>query len=134
MKYYVTITGLSHRYGVEPFQAGQKVRLIKEPENQYDHEAIRAELPGLGKVGYVANSVHTVVGECCSAGRIYDKMADQATAKVRYGWETPWCAASSCPRWTARNCLRTRRSRMTPKRMQWNFDFPAGTISSLFYN
>ena len=84
MKYYVTITGLNHRYGVEPFEAGQKVRLIKEPENQYDHEAIRAELPGLGKVGYVANSVHTVVGECCSAGRIYDKMADQATAKVRY--------------------------------------------------
>ena len=33
MKYYVTITGLNHRYGVEPFEAGQKVRLIKEPEN-----------------------------------------------------------------------------------------------------
>ena len=45
-------------------------------------EAIRAELPGLGKVGYVANSTHTVVGNCCSAGRLYDKIGNTATAKV----------------------------------------------------
>ena len=84
MKYYVTITGLNYRYGTLPFQAGQKVRLIKEPENDYDREAIRAELPGLGKVGYVANSTHTVVGDCCSAGRLYDKVGDTVTAKVQY--------------------------------------------------
>lgn len=47
-------------------------------------EAIRAELPGLGKVGYVANSTHTVVGNCCSAGRLYDKIGNAATAKVKY--------------------------------------------------
>ena len=47
-------------------------------------EAIRAELPGLGKVGYVANSTHTVVGNCCSAGRLYDKIGNTATAKVKY--------------------------------------------------
>lgn len=35
-------------------------------------------------MGYVANSTHTVVGDCCSAGRIYDKIGDTATAKVKY--------------------------------------------------
>lgn len=84
MKYYVTLTGLNHRYGVEPFRVGQKVKLVKEPENEFDREAIRAELPGLGKVGYVANSIRTVVGNCYSAGRLYDKIGDAATAKVEY--------------------------------------------------
>ena len=42
-------------------------------------------MPGyLGKVGYVANSTHTVVGNCCSAGRLYDKIGNAATAKVKY--------------------------------------------------
>ena len=84
MTYYVTLTGLKYRFGTEPFAVGQKVKLVKEPENDYDREAIRAELPGLGKVGYVANSTHTVTGDCFSAGRIYDKIGDTATAKVKY--------------------------------------------------
>ena len=84
MKYYVTLTGLNYRFGTQPFTVGQKVKLVKEPENGFDREAIRAELPGLGKVGYVANSTHTVLGDCYSAGRIYDKIGAAATAKVKY--------------------------------------------------
>ena len=84
MKYYVTLTGLNYRYGTMPFAVGQKVRLVKEPENQADREAIRAELPGLGKVGYVANSTHTVKGDRYSAGRLYDKIGNTAVAKVKY--------------------------------------------------
>lgn len=84
MKYYVTLTGLNHRYGAAPFRVGQKVKLVKEPENEYDREAIRAELPGLGRVGYVANSARTVVGECYSAGRLYDKIGNTVVAKVKY--------------------------------------------------
>lgn len=83
MKYYVTLTGLNYRFGTQPFTVGQKVKLVKEPENDFDREAIRAELPGLGKVGYVANSTHTVLGDCYSAGRIYDKIGAAATAKVK---------------------------------------------------
>ena len=41
MKYYVTLTGLNYRYGTMPFAVGQKVRLVKEPENQADREAIQ---------------------------------------------------------------------------------------------
>ena len=48
------------------------LRLIKEPDNVYDEEAIRAELEPVGKIGYIANSVHTVPRGCASAGRIYD--------------------------------------------------------------
>ena len=84
MKYYVTLTGLNYRFGTQPFTVGQKVKLVKEPENDFDREAIRAELPGLGKVGYVANSTRTVAGNCCSAGRLYDKIGDTAIAKVKY--------------------------------------------------
>ena len=87
MKYYVTLTGLNYRYGTMPFAVGQKVRLVKEPENQADREAIRAEMPGLGKVGYVANSTHTVKGDCYSAGRLYDKigniLCDAVICKVK---------------------------------------------------
>jgi HIRAN domain len=32
----------------------------------------------------VANSPHTVLGDCISAGRLYDKIGDSATAKVVY--------------------------------------------------
>ena len=84
MRYYVTLTGLNYRFGTQPFAVGQKVKLFKEPENDFDREAIRAELPGLGKVCYVANSTHTVLGDCYSAGRIYDKIGAAATAKVKY--------------------------------------------------
>ena len=84
MKYYVTLTGLNYRFGTQPFTVGQKVKLVKEPDNEYDSEAIKAELPGLGCAGYVANSPHTVLGDCISAGRLYDKIGDSATVKVVY--------------------------------------------------
>ncbi|WP_455502036.1 hypothetical protein [Gemmiger sp.] len=32
----------------------------------------------------MANSPHTVLGDCISAGRLYDKIGDTAAAKVVY--------------------------------------------------
>ena len=84
MKTFITITGLKFHFGSKPFEVGQKVKLVKEPDNEYDSEAIKAELPGLGCAGYVANSPRTVLGDCISAGRLYDKIGDSATAKVVY--------------------------------------------------
>jgi len=80
----ITITGTGHYHGQEFITPGMKIRLIKDPENEYDREAIRAELNGLGKIGYVANSPHTVLGESISAGRLYDKIGDTAKATVLY--------------------------------------------------
>ena len=55
---FVTITGFQHYYGREPFQIGNLIRCAKEPGNPYDSDAIRAFLPYIGKVGYIANSPH----------------------------------------------------------------------------
>ena len=55
----------------------------KELENYYDDETIMAMAPLLGKVGYVANSLHTVTAECMSAGRLYVEIPDECGAVVR---------------------------------------------------
>ncbi|MBQ8087750.1 MAG: hypothetical protein IJ074_07905 [Clostridia bacterium] len=81
---YITITGLKHYYGGGFLEPNMTILLVKEPDNAIDREAIRAEVRGLGKIGYVANSPYTVLGESCSAGRIYDRIGETAVAKVKY--------------------------------------------------
>ena len=81
---YFTITGTSYHYGQDFLKPKMKVKLIKETDNEYDKEAIKVELPGLGTVGYVANSPYTVVGESYSAGRLYDKIGDSAKGRILY--------------------------------------------------
>lgn len=83
-KIYFTIAGTKHHYGQEFFETGMTVRLVKEPENEFDKEAIKVEVEGLGLVGYVANSPYTVQGESMSAGRLYDRIADTAHGVVKY--------------------------------------------------
>ena len=39
-------------------------------------------MDGLGKIGYVANSTYTVLGDSMSAGRLYDKIKKKAKARV----------------------------------------------------
>ena len=81
-KKYFTLTGTKHYYGSNFLKPGMKVQLEKEPDNEFDPEAILVKLNGLGKIGYVANSIYTVLGEAVSAGRLYDKIGDRAAAKV----------------------------------------------------
>ena len=83
-KTYFTITGTGHYYGQKFFEAKMEVKLVKEPDNDYDKEAIRVEMDGLGLVGYVANSPHTVLGESVSAGRLYDHIGDTAMGVVKF--------------------------------------------------
>lgn len=83
-KMFFTITGTNYRYGTKFFEPGQTVTLKKEPDNEYDREAIKVEMEGLGQVGWVANSVNTVLGESFSAGRLYDKIDDTAAGIVRF--------------------------------------------------
>ena len=81
---YFTITGTSYYHGKDFLKEGMFVRLIKEPDNEYDREAIRVEMDGLGKIGYVANSIYTVCGESYSAGRLYDKIGKRSCGIVKY--------------------------------------------------
>ena len=62
-KIYFTIAGMQHYYGMDCVKKNMEVKLVKEPDNEYDSEAIRVEFEGLGKAGYVANSPYTVLGE-----------------------------------------------------------------------
>ena len=83
-KIYFTIAGMNFRYGTAVAERGMTVTLQKDPANEYDHEAIKVNLPGLGQVGWVANSVSTVLGESYSAGRLYDKIGETAEGTVEY--------------------------------------------------
>lgn len=81
---YITIAGTGHYYGNEFMKAGMTVKLVKEPDNEHDREAIAVKMNGLGKVGYVANSHYTVLGESISAGRLYDRIGEEAEAEIVY--------------------------------------------------
>lgn len=83
-KIFITVTGTRYHHGTEFLQPGMKLTLVKEPDNQYDKEAILVKLKGLGAIGHVANSVRTVLGDCMSAGRLYDRIGDTAQVKVMY--------------------------------------------------
>jgi len=81
---YFTLTGTKHYHGQEFLKPGLPVHLVKEPDNQYDSEAIKVELEGLGQIGYVANSPYTTLGNSYSAGRLYDKIGDTADGIILY--------------------------------------------------
>ena len=85
MPYFVAVMKLRIMMpSVKCLEQKMKVKLVKEPNNEYDKEAIKVEMPGIGHIGYVANSPYTVVGESYSAGRLYDKIGDTATGTVLY--------------------------------------------------
>ena len=81
---YVTIVGFRHYYDKTPFEIGNLIRYIKEPDNLHDREAIKCTLPCIGTVGYLANSVNTVAGGTMSAGRVYDKVEKRFYARVMF--------------------------------------------------
>lgn len=81
---YVAITGTKHYFGTEFIKPGQLICFVKDHDNPYDQEAIMAMLTPIGKIGYVANSPHTVPKGCRSAGRIYDTFDEQVFGVVRF--------------------------------------------------
>ena len=58
-KIYFTLTGTRYYFGKDFLKNGMKVYLEKEPDNEYDKEAIKVRMDALGKIGYVANSPYT---------------------------------------------------------------------------
>lgn len=82
---FVAIAGTKHYWGTDALRPGQWVRLVKEPDNKHDDESIRVELAVDSiKLGYVANSAHTVPRGCQSAGRIYESFDQQIYACIRF--------------------------------------------------
>ena len=81
---YFTVTGTRNYYGTGFLEPGMTVKLRKEPDNEHDAEAIRVEMKGLGRIGYVANSPYTVQGESMSAGRMYGMIGNKAKGVVKH--------------------------------------------------
>jgi hypothetical protein len=81
---FVTITGMQHYMGKTVLKPGVLVLLVKEPDNDYDDNAIRVDLVPAGCVGYVANSPHTVIEGTMSTNRVYDSMARACFARVMF--------------------------------------------------
>lgn len=77
-----------HRYPtlflLKFFEAGMVVRLVKDPDNPYNEEAIQAVIPPSGKIGYVANSTSTVPKGCRSTCRIYGSLEQQVYGVIRF--------------------------------------------------
>ena len=81
---YITILALNRFHGSKPLVLDGIVKLVKEPSNHHDAEAIACEMRHFGKIGYVANSTRTVVKGCMSGGRIYDKITDVYFARIKF--------------------------------------------------
>lgn len=81
---YITIVGFNHYYGVVAFKIGKKIKCVKEPNNPYDGEAIKATMKQIGTVGYVANSPYTVATGTKSAGGIAHKVKKKFTVEVMF--------------------------------------------------
>ena len=74
----------NNMHGSKPLKLGSIVKLVKEPENHHDTEAIACEMRYFGKIGYVANSTHSVIKGTMSAGRVYDKINDEYFARIKF--------------------------------------------------
>ena len=52
-KIFINLTGTKHYFGNDFLKKGMKIRLEKEPDNEYDKEAIKVTYEGLGKMRYL---------------------------------------------------------------------------------
>lgn len=85
---FITIVGFSNYYGKEPFRIGAELICVKEPDNAFDSEAIKATIPLIGTVGYVANGVTTKANGTFTAGRVYDRVGDRFMVRVLFTTNT----------------------------------------------
>ena len=81
---FITIIAFNKFHGSKPLRLDGIVKLVKEPDNKYDTEAIACEMRYFGKIGYVANSVNSVIKGCMSSGRVFDKIEDEYYSKIKF--------------------------------------------------
>ena len=79
----ICITGTQFYEEINPLGEGTVVTLVKEPENEHNPDAIRAEIDGK-TVGYVANSPRTLIKEAKSASEIKDIIKDNQKAEMMF--------------------------------------------------
>lgn len=62
---------------------GMIVKLVKEPENEHDSDAIAVYLDK-EKIGYVANSEYTLMDKVKSASKLKNQISDNTTAEILF--------------------------------------------------
>lgn len=82
-KVFITRTGTKHYFGNDFLEKGMKIRLKKEPANEYDKEALKVTYEGLGKIGYVAYAKVVLVASVGTICKICKKsLVKEEEAKV----------------------------------------------------
>ena len=76
-----TITGINYYKNDVQFNPGLPLKLVKEPDNEFDKDAIAVYVEDK-KIGYVANSDYTKYKLTSSASELQNKIPD--TAKGSY--------------------------------------------------
>ena len=77
----INISG-GYYYNFTPVK-GQIVKLVKEPENEHDSDAIAVYLDK-EKIGYVANSEYTLINKVKSASKLKNQILDDAEAEILF--------------------------------------------------
>lgn len=81
---FITITEFNRYHGLMPFEVGKTIQCVKDTENAYDAEAIKATLQPIGTVGYVANTPYMAATGTMTARGIYDEIGKKFWAKVMF--------------------------------------------------
>ena len=81
---FITINHIEDFCGYSHLRVGDELMLRKDPDNRYDDEAIVVYKDRDMKIGYVANSVHSVARGTYLAGRLYDRMEYVSGCTVRF--------------------------------------------------
>ena len=81
---FITVMAFKNLNGERALKLDVIIKLVKEPDNKYDTEAIACEMRYFGKIGYVANSTNTVIKGCMSSGRVFDKIDNGYFAKIKF--------------------------------------------------
>ena len=68
---YITLVGFNQFHGTKPFKINSLLKLVKDPNNQYDLEAIGVHMRYAGQ-------------GTMSGGRLYDKILDTDFAEVKF--------------------------------------------------
>lgn len=77
----INISG-GYYYNFAP-TSGMIVKLVKEPENEHDNDAIAVYLNN-EKIGYVANSEYTLIDKVKSASKLKNQISDNTSAEILF--------------------------------------------------
>lgn len=81
---YITIVGMNHYYGFAPFKVGKKIKCVKDKDNIYDADAIKAVIKDIGTVGYVSNTPYTTALGTMNASKLYSKVKKKFVVQVMF--------------------------------------------------